>query len=216
MAKLKDNKVKITVGVDDTLESVVELVEGMEEVEISFNPGVFFELPESVIEKMDRHSLVKYGVAKECAAKGLRDAKREFPKMEIRNRKLDFGQGGEIARRMHIPKDDHKFHYAVLDGMDWDTAKEQGYVPLDGDDIESNIVRATNKRTREEEELVKVKIPVERYKEHMRAVSDESRRVIRAHQDTAIEGSDIIIRKDREKTRIFEKGNESDESKKGV
>lgn len=216
MAALKDKKIKITVGVDDTLESVVELVEGMEEVEISFNPGVFFELPEEVLKKLDRMSLIKYGVAKECAAKDERDANRTFPKIEIRDRKLEFDQGNEISRKMKVPKDDKKWHYAVLDGMDWSSAKAQGYVPLDGEDIESNIVRATNKRTKEDEELIKVKIPYERYQEHMRAVSNESRRVIRAHQDSAIEGSDIVIKKDNEKVRIYEKGNERDDGKKGV
>jgi len=205
MANTKAKKAKIKVKVDDTLDDVLELIEGLEEVELSFVDGAFFELPEDVLEKLDKFSLIKYGQAEA----GAKTTERFEKKVKERGyRRLELNQGSAVERKMRTPKDDDKYHYAILDGTDYEEALKAGYFPFDEDDAENNVVRTTNKITKEEEELVKLKIPKERYVEHMKAVSDDSRKMIRNHVGSAGPNSEIEIKKDKQPIGIFENGNE--------
>lgn len=188
----KEKKGKIVVSFDDTIESVLELMEKLDIVELTFPPNVFFELPEDAKDKLTRDSLIKYGVAKRDAEATERTNKIQA---EPGYQRLDFGSGSHVAGKMQVPKDDKKWHNTILNAKDVPNAKEQGYEVL-GESTEKATVKNWNPQAKIEEEMVKMRISKEKYEGHMKAVSNDSRR--------------------RGKNRITKKGNSSIEMRREI
>jgi len=187
--------VEITINVDDTTETVLDLLERYEIVELIFPPNVFVELPiETVKNKLTAHSIIAYGVAKRDYEATLRTEQRreEDPNYGL----ISFGEAGPIYGLMKSPKDDHKYHHAILNEYQMEAALAQGYERVP----DKEVVNNRNERMKIDEHMYHVRCPIEKYKASMRKMSELSKKRIRGVVKS--KNQEMEIRKDNDPSQM--------------
>lgn len=192
-----------TVKVDDTPESVVELIEKFERVELIFPPKVFVELDtEKLKDKLTANSLMKYGVAKRDYEATQRDLEKDkvFPE----RKKLRI-TGGSVTHKMKFTEEEKEWarknnkHLAILNDYEVDSAKESGYVDVPGAVPINNFIPAS----RRDERLYKMAVDLDDFKDYMQENSNVSRAAVK-QQDKFINNSNLEVRQESEPTKIYE------------